>query len=91
MEWKEICNGCAECCGPVPFDRGFFLAHKSIIDVGYILKPWNPNSIVPVTETGDCVFLDESKLCKIYDERPEVCREYGEIPELPCPKKEELK
>lgn len=25
---------------------------------------------------NDCVFLDENRLCKIYDRRPSICREF---------------
>lgn len=29
-----------------------------------------------------CVFLDEEWKCRIYDERPEVCRMFGMVPVL---------
>ena len=44
------------------------------------------NETVPETADGLCAFLDrKAHRCAIYEDRPQVCREYGQIPELPCP------
>ena len=38
----------------------------------------------------DCLFLDENRLCKVYDKRPEVCRQFPKIGPRPgfCPHRE---
>lgn len=42
--------------------------------------------ISPETEDGMCVFLNrETKKCVIYPDRPQVCRDYGQVSELQCP------
>lgn len=41
-------------------------------------------SIVVSDDEGTCAFLRDG-LCSIYDARPRVCRDYGRVPELPCP------
>lgn len=33
---------------------------------------------------GNCPYLQKTGACGIYEDRPKVCRLYGEIPELPC-------
>ncbi len=42
---------------------------------------------------GDCVFLDENRLCKIYDRRPQVCRKFPELGPRPgwCPARPKFK
>ena len=34
----------------------------------------NRNFILKQYENNDCVFLDEDRMCKIYDRRPNICR-----------------
>ncbi len=34
---------------------------------------------------GYCVFLDSEKQCSIYEKRPQICRDFGEIEQLKCP------
>jgi Fe-S-cluster containining protein len=38
-------------------------------------------------ENMDCVFLDKQRLCKIYDKRPKVCRNFPKVSARPnfCP------
>jgi Fe-S-cluster containining protein len=57
--------------------------------------------VARLIETGglDCPFLGKDKegnsLCRIYDQRPEVCRLFGSHPELDrrmkCPKQKEVR
>lgn len=90
MDWKEFCKGCGNCCGPLPFDYGFYLAHKSEITVKHELIKWDRGIVVPTSkEDTTCVFFNkQTGLCKIYDDRPQVCKDYGNIDRLKCPKKE---
>lgn len=85
-DWAQICEGCGKCCGPVPFETEFLMQHAHL----YQELPDNldytfPGLVIPTTVSLDCVFLEKlTKRCVIYDERPEVCRLMGTIPELPC-------
>jgi len=93
INWENICKGCGECCGPVPFPPEFLMqnTHK------YQEQPIELSSIfagviVPITKTLCCVFLNKrTKKCEVYPDRPNVCRLQGTIPELPCPKLAEEK
>ncbi len=88
VNWKKLCKGCAKCCGPVPFKIQFYHDHTSLIQT----KPERefvgafPGMVVPITEFAVCVFLTDAGRCAIYDERPMICRLYGTVPELKCPK-----
>ena len=83
-DWSKLCEGCGECCGPVPFTRQFIKNHKEKIQVKYEKIPFG-REILPVTEDLHCIFLDrETKRCLIYTERPQVCKLQGTIPKLPC-------
>lgn len=65
------------CCGYVPIDKNLWersqgkiqTAPKEIIDMG--------DAVLPMTDTGKCPFLNAELGCSIYDERPEVCRLFG--------------
>jgi Fe-S-cluster containining protein len=35
-------------------------------------------------DNNKCPFLRADFKCNIYENRPDVCRKFGEIPELPC-------
>jgi DNA-binding CsgD family transcriptional regulator len=87
-DWFLHCTGCGQCCGPVPIDRykWKYLSGKLQREPKFI-KDYIGNTVLPITETGDCVFLTPEKTCAIYEERPEVCRLFGTIKELECPKK----
>jgi Fe-S-cluster containining protein len=37
----------------------------------------NNTQVFPITKDKHCSFLREDLCCNIYDERPDVCREYG--------------
>lgn len=40
-------------------------------------------------KNGDCQFMNEQRLCKVYENRPEVCRKFPNIGPRPgyCPAK----
>ncbi len=89
------CNldcGCGECCGIIPFSKSFIKRHKSKIQKKFLKKigfrgEKNPNTefIYPMTKDLSCIFLTPQFKCAIYSERPDVCRKFGHILELPCP------
>lgn len=88
-EWKcvdtEICK--AACCGSFPMDKDFLKKHEHMAQVKPVkLVSLPENLISPETEDNKCVFLNRETLkCAIYPDRPDVCREYGQVPRLPCP------
>ena len=90
--WAKICKGCGKCCGPVPFPKEFLMTHNHLYqELPVSLLFFSPNLIIPQTISLDCVFLNKiEKKCLIYEDRPEVCRLQGNMPELPCPKSENL-
>ena len=50
------------------------------------LVPFDNAVVIPITDDGYCPFLTNDYQCAIYDERPEVCRKFGDEshPQLFC-------
>lgn len=88
MIWK-CKEGCSDCCGMIPMDADWAKKHEGkafVQPVEVLAVPGKNNVLIAVTEDGLCVFLDrDNHKCVVYDDRPEVCRDYGVIPDLPCP------
>ena len=68
------------------FDRDFFKTHESkskrpILTV-FELKG---NKVYPATRDRFCPFLGYDYKCVIYEERPELCRNFGVVEHLSCP------
>lgn len=93
MENRIPCENCpakfdkskSHCCGIIPFPMKFLIEHKPLFQESGELKD---NGDVGIILTKDflCVFYDRlNHKCAIYDERPEICKQYGTIPQLPCP------
>lgn len=83
MMWSCDPKCKADCCGPVMFPIALFEKHKPNIKVQY--KAYEDSEIVfPVTEDLKCVFLENNK-CIIYEDRPDVCKDYGTVEHLQCP------
>ena len=92
IDWSEICKGCGECCGPVPFTPGKFAELEHHAQASYEIILFIGGTIIPETKDMYCVFLDRLiRRCVIYDNRLEVCRLQGTIPRLPCPKLQKAK
>lgn len=80
------CNAC--CCYNIPFDRNELIrfADKIVNPVLFTL----PLGLALVAYTNEkpmlnkCPFLRKDFKCNIYDNRPDVCRKFGQIEELPC-------
>ena len=75
-KFYNVCK--AACCGPVPINGAFFHANsaltqrplKEIINFGV--------DLLPVTHDGSCVFLTDDLKCRIYEQRPDVCKKFGD-------------
>ena len=76
---------CGDCCAMVTIHKNVWEKHKD-----KALKPVKElrelrDSVLPITHDGYCVFLSDDKKCMIYSDRPQVCRDFGEKPLVPCP------
>ena len=93
FETRIPCENCpakfdknkSHCCGIIPFPMKFLIEHKPFFKANGELKDNGDVGII-LTEDFLCVFYDRKEhKCAIYDERPNTCRDYGYIPQLPCP------
>ena len=78
----------AGCCGLVPIPMETYMKYREKAPrKEAITEPFFDGNIVAVDADGVCVFLTNDYSCSIYDERPEVCRKFGEDnhPLLQCP------
>ena len=86
----------AACCYNVPFKDGELekYADKIVNKVLYVQHMETmPPAVLPFTTEcnfmedfmkNKCPFLRHDRTCNIYENRPEVCRLFGEIYELKC-------
>lgn len=85
------CSKCPEpgsCCGPFHMKKEFVEKHKSDFQV-VPEKTFEAGDFVTyITSDIACVFLNrETRKCSIYEDRPQVCRDYGVTKDirLQCP------
>lgn len=70
------CN--AGCCGPVPINGAVYRANiprlqrpvEKVMEMG--------SEVVPITADLTCAFLSKELQCMIYEERPDVCKKFGD-------------
>lgn len=87
----------AECCSICPIPGDVWVRNVSkinrhperIIDLGTLSDPHDKiekHFIQPITKDGMCPFLNDDYTCNIYDDRPGVCRDFGNEtdPDLIC-------
>ena len=75
----------SDCCGLVIMPTDIWERNKALAQ-----RPLKELSIlgeecVPITGDLLCIFLDSNHRCAIYNDRPDVCKEYGLNDDLPCP------
>jgi Fe-S-cluster containining protein len=76
---NQHCKCKAECCGFNFFESELWEKNQNKI----ISKPIEIQSfpdlkqVRPKTESGYCPFLRKDYHCNIYENRPEICREFG--------------
>lgn len=77
----------AQCCGVVPMPKELYEKHKDKINrvPNEILN--HEGNVIPITADAYCPFLSDDLQCNIYDDRPEICRKFGDEthPMLFCP------
>ncbi|KKM85292.1 hypothetical protein LCGC14_1290630 [marine sediment metagenome] len=88
-KYHGTCKGM--CCGVVPLPRILWQNKQHAIQrpVKSLIKGTaghGPrNIVIPITEDHYCPFLKKDLSCAIYEDRPEICRKYGdESHELMC-------
>ena len=82
----HICKAC--CCHNIPFENGELERFSSaIVNPVLFVSPLG-DAVVAFTDADPmrnrCPFLRDDFKCNIYDDRPEVCRLFGETDMLPC-------
>lgn len=78
MDCSKCFAGCgAECCSNVPLPNAIFEKHKPVRPI-IEMVPFGDNMTVPKTESGRCPFLGMDLKCTIYEDRPFVCRKFGD-------------
>lgn len=77
------CNN--DCCGPVPIPKETWEKHQGKAE--RVVEVCMDEEILVITETPSCCFLGGDSKCKIYEDRPSVCKRFGpsEIKILQCP------
>ena len=94
MTFEETCRKCIEeekvcagdCCGIVLIPTKTYKKNISQSQVKVIKKIVGEEGVWPATKDILCVFLNrETKTCTIYNDRPDVCKNYGLVEELFCP------
>lgn len=84
---KYHCYCEARCCGIVPIPAIIWQANQHRIQRQPVEKhkvkagkdkDTVKLAILPVTEDGYCPFLTEGLECAIYEDRPEICKRFGD-------------
>lgn len=68
----------AQCCGIVPIPKEIYDANKDKLVRPIVNLLDVVIAYIPVTEDHYCPFLNEDLSCNIYEERPEVCKKFGD-------------
>ena len=84
-ENRQLCDGCDECCRYVAIEIDKPTEKKDYDNITWHLLHKNVNVFVDwdgdwfVEFITPCSMLDQiTKLCKIYEERPQICREHSQ-------------
>ena len=79
----------AACCGFAPIPADLYERRKYLLQRKVEVTPLPGKHVIAVDSSGVCGFLTCEYTCAIYDERPEICRRFGEPnekhPFLKCP------
>jgi Fe-S-cluster containining protein len=79
-------NSCGACCGIIPISKELAKKTEHLAQVKPERVIETEKGLHVITKDLLCVYLNrKNKKCMIYEERPQVCRDYGIIPALPCP------
>ena len=85
------CSKCPDkepqsCCGIMIFPKEFVEKFKDKIEQGHIEIIEKEDLVTFLYNDTRCPFLDRiTRLCNIYENRPDVCKRYGiDVEKLPC-------
>lgn len=75
----------ALCCRVVPLEKEIWERNQNKIKIEVkeihegtaIVEGEKMDIVLPLTESGQCPFLNDKNQCGIYEDRPSVCRKYG--------------
>lgn len=92
---KLPCDKCdGDCCGPIPMEKAFIDRMWSKYSLEETLGPISEENFIDSTISGtvryhngnrqECIFKT-SKGCSIYEDRPVICKVYGETYIVRCP------
>lgn len=87
----DLCPRKGSCCGVFPISKEIIEKHRDKFQVLPTKELDMGNEKMAIlTEDILCVFLDrKTKLCSIYEDRPEICRMFGTTTEkdymIACP------
>ena len=75
------------CCGPVPVLKETYEANKHLRFRPVLRELDHGDHIFPDTGQQYCTFLSDDFQCLIYDNRPQVCQDFGKLdsPLMKCP------
>ena len=77
MDCSKCLDKCkAECCSVVPFEKDRFYRNKRVREILELTE--FDGIVIPTTKDGKCPFLGHDLQCTIYDDRPDVCRKFGD-------------
>ncbi len=88
FDCKKIHPKCkARCCGIVPIPKELYEQHKDKMNRIPLRIIEHENNVIPITSDAYCPFLNDDLSCNIYEDRPEICRKFGDEthPMLCCP------
>lgn len=85
FDCSDLGKPCGECCGVVDLPKETVEKHKDKFQKKVVDTLDLKSGVLICTEDGMCVFLSKEKRCAIYQDRPQVCRDYGVHPKLICP------
>lgn len=87
MQFREQCarRKCGECCGIIRLPETLVTRHREAYQQEPEKEIRRDGKIIVVTRDLRCVFLTGNGECAVYEDRPGVCRMYGETLQQPCP------
>lgn len=87
---RALCGQCgSECCdSSTPFTKEDLASikkkYRKLLRGVEIVPDGGSAFVLRKRSSKQCVFLDQNKKCKIYDIRPQICRDFGDKPWCLC-------
>lgn len=87
---KSLCGQCgSECCdSSTPFTKEDIASikkdYRKLLRGVEFIPDGNGVFTLRKRSNEQCVFLDQNKRCRIYDIRPQICRDFGDKPYCLC-------